>query len=368
MAKERICSADSHVRISDEAVLSHLPDKYHEDYKRARLEYMARVAKKAKRKPVAGEEKSAEESTAIWKKQPWEAAGRSGEYDPVERLKDMDIDGVESEVLYTDVEVGTGYYSMADGGRLAAFQAFNNAALDFASHDPKRLLSVYIIPVVDVQEAVGEVQRLAKAGARAFMLPLYPQDLDLPPYFDRTYDPLWAAIQETGIPISQHVGANAALWKIFRYDSTPARGVFQSLPPIFMSEVIGNWIIGGIFDRFPKLQVVLVEAGLGWIPYYLERLDNMKRGHGWDHYDGMPKERPSDYWHRNMMATFEEDLFGVEQRHRIGVDNLMWATDYPHPDSTWPHSQKVLETHFKDVPVEEARQMIGGNCARVYRL
>ncbi len=370
MAKERILSADSHVRISDEAVLGHLPQKYHEDYKQARLEYMARMAKKAKHKPAAQQKQaeSKEDNTEMWKKQPWDAAGRPGEHDPVERIKDMDIDGVEAEVLYTDVEVGVGYYSMGDGGRLAAFRAFNDAALDFASHDPKRLLTVYIIPIADIKEAVSEVQRLAKSGARAFMLPLYPTDIDLPPYFDRAYDPLWGAIQETGIPISQHVGANAALWRIFQYDTTPARGIFQSLPPIFMSEVIANWIIGGVFERFPELRVVLVEAGLGWIPYYLERLDTMKRSHGWDQYDGMPKELPSYYWHRNMMATFEEDTFGVGQRHVVGVDNLMWATDYPHPDSTWPNSQKVLDTHFKDVPIEEARQMIGGNCARVYRL
>ena len=82
----------------------------------------------------------------------------------------------------------------------------------------------------------------------------------------------------------------------------------------------------------------------------------------------MIQELPSFYFHRNMMATFEEDVFGVEQRHRIGVDNLMWATDYPHPDCTWPESQQVLETHFASIPLAEARKIIGGNAARVYRL
>ena len=93
----------------------------------------------------------------------------------------------------------------------------------------------------------------------------------------------------------------------------------------------------------------------------------MKERHGWDHYE-MLKELPSFYWHRNMMATFEEDTFGVAQRQLLGVDNLMWATDYPHPDSTWPNSQKVLETHFHDVPDDESRRMIGGNAARIYEL
>lgn len=361
MAIERIISADSHVAIRDEAVVRNLPRKHLEAYIQARREYGMRMMAKAKRKggenalPIQSEDR------------PWEAAGRPGEHDPVERLKDMDTDGVEAEVLYSDVEAGVSFNSIPDGGRLAAFRAFNDAALEFASRDPKRLLVVYLIPIVDIDESVGEVQRLAREGARAFMLPLYPTNHELPPYFDPHYDPLWGAIQETGIPISQHVGANDALWHILRYDTTPAKGIFQSLPPIFMAEVVANWIVGGVFERFPRLKVVLVEAGLGWIPFYLERLDTMKRRHGWDHY-GMLKELPSVYFQRNMMATFEEDTYGVSQRHRLGIENLMWATDYPHPDSTWPHSQQVLDTHFKEVPVDEARLMIGGNAARVYGL
>ena len=93
----------------------------------------------------------------------------------------------------------------------------------------------------------------------------------------------------------------------------------------------------------------------------------MKRSHGWDHY-GMLAELPSFYFKRQVFATFEQDTFGVSQRHRLGVESLMWATDYPHPDSTWPNSQKVLETHFADVPVEETRMMIGGNAKRLYGL
>ena len=360
MAKERIISADSHVAIRDDAVLAHLSAKLHDDYKQARMRHMAELAKRMKKKPNQGSAMPSAE-------QPWEAAGRKGEYDPVERLKDMDIDRVDAEVLYCDVLCGTSFYPMASDARTAAFRAFNDAALAFASHDPKRLLPVYIVPVVDPDEAVREVQRLAAAGARALMLPLYPADLGLPHYSDRSYDKLWGAIQETGIPISQHVGANQALFDIMSYDPTPAKGVFQSLPPIFMAEVLAGWIVPGTLERFPRLKIVLVEAGLGWIPYFLERLDTMKRSHHWDHYE-MLAEKPSDYFRRQMLVTFEEDRFGVEQRERIGVGNMMWATDYPHPDSTWPNSQKVLETHFRDVPVEEARLMIGGNAAKAYGL
>ncbi len=361
MATERIISADSHVSIREEAVVGNLAAKYPEGYKQGRQEYFERMMKRAKRKPGAGD------LPIGGGDRPWEAAGRPGEYDSAERLKDMDVDGVEAEVLYSDVEAGVSFNAIPDGGRIAAFRAFNDAALEFAAADLKRLLIVYLVPIVDVDEAVAEVERLASKGARALMLPLYPTDLGLPPYFDKSYDRLWGAIQEAGLPISQHVGANEALWNILSYDTTPAKGIFQSLPPIFMAEVMANWIVGGVFERFPGLNVVLVEAGLGWIPFFLGRLDTMKERHGWDHYE-MLKELPSFYWHRNMMATFEEDTFGVAQRQLLGVDNLMWATDYPHPDSTWPNSQKVLETHFHDVPADESRRMIGGNAARIYKL
>jgi len=361
MANERIISADSHVGIRDDAVLAHLPAQHREGYQQARMAHAQRLLARARKKGAGGELPIASAD------KPWAAAGRPGEFDPIERLKDMDTDGVEAEVLYSDIEAGASFHQMKAGGRLAAFRAFNDAALEFASADPKRLVVVTLVPIVEVKEAVAEVERLAREGARAFMLPLYPTDLGLPPYFDAGYAPLWSAIEETGIPISQHVGANEALWHVLRYDTTPAKGIFQSLPPVFMAEVLANWIVGGVFQRHPKLQVVLVEAGLGWIPYFLERLDTMQTRHGWDPFEMIP-ERPSHYWHQNMWATFEEDTYGVSQRHRLGVDNLMWATDYPHPDSTWPHSQKVLETHFADVPVEEARPMIGGTAARLYRL
>ena len=361
MAGERIISADSHVAIQNEAVLERLPAKYHEAYQKAQVEFALDLAKRIK------PEESDSGVPIAQEKRPWQAAGRAGEHDPIERLKDMDTDGVEAEVLYSDVMGGVAFNNIPDGGRLAAFRAFNDAALEFAATDPKRLLVVYLIPIVEVDEAVAEVERLAREGARAIMLPPYPTALGLPPYFDRCYDRLWAAIQTAGIPISQHVGANDALWSILAYDTTPARGIFQSLPPIFMAEVMANWIVGGVFERFPKLRVVLVESGLGWIPYYIERLDTMRRRHGWSEYE-MPPEPASYYWHRNMMATFEEDTIGIELRHHLGVDNLMFATDYPHPDCTWPDSQNVLETHFADVPKEEARSIIGGNAARVYGL
>jgi predicted TIM-barrel fold metal-dependent hydrolase len=370
MSTERIISADSHVNIRPEAVLEHLPAALHDDFNDARMAYGRAMfeQKPHKRRRQAADQDMEEAAAAFPVDAPWEAAGRPGAHDPHERLKDMDIDGVDAEVLYTDIGAGAAFYDMPDDGWKDAFHAFNSAAIEFASVDPDRLLPVYLVPIADIAEAVKEVHRLAGEGARAVHLPLYPTEIGFAPYWDPVYDPLWAALSETGIPISQHVGTNTYLNTIMAADPTPAKGIFQSLPPIFMAEVVGSWIVPGTFVRFPDLRVVLVEAGLGWIPYYLGRLDLMNERHGWrEHYDMLP-EPPSHYWRQNMVATFEEDEFGVGVRHEIGVETLMWATDYPHPDSTWPHSQDVISTHFADVPIEEARLMVGGNAARIYGL
>lgn len=371
MPEERIISADSHVDIRDEAVLEYLPDRHHEAYRAAKtkfiLDLLGQKPHKARKQQAAGQVIDERSTPSYPTETPWEAAGRPGAWDPHERLKDMDVDRVDAEVLYGDVVAGAMFYDIPDGGWLEAFRAFNSAAIAFASVDPDRLVPVYIVPIADIDEAVKEVQRVANEGARALQLPLYPVDLGFAGYWDPVYDPLWSVISEIGLPISQHVGINAGLQAIQSYDPTPAKGVFQSLPPIFMAEVVAGWIVTGIFERFPGLKVVLVEAGLGWIPYYLERLDTMRGRHHWDHY-GMLKENPSHYWHHNMAATFEEDTFGVSVRGRVGVENLMWATDYPHPDSTWPHSQDVIQTHFGEVPIDETRLMVGGNAARLYGL
>ena len=282
----------------------------------------------------------------------------------------MDVDQVEAEVLYTDVEGGAAFYEMTDDEAcLQAFTAWNAAAVEFAADDPKRLLCVYLVPIHNIDGAVAEVNRLAEEGARALQLPLYPVDLGFAPYWDKVYDPLWSAITETGMTISQHVGApDYLLNMVAPNDPTPPKGIFQSLPPIFMAESLANWCVSGVLERFPSLRVVLVEAGLGWLPYMLDRLDRMQERHHWDKFDMPISELPSFYWYRNMGATFEEDELGISMRDRIGVDNLMWATDYPHPDSTWPESQKVIREHFKGLDVDDMRAIVGGNAARLYRL
>jgi predicted TIM-barrel fold metal-dependent hydrolase len=368
----RIISADSHVTIPKALVHAHLSEKLRDKVEAAEAAY---TAQNLEAKPQKAMQASLREGRAptgmpnMGAGAPWPAAGRAGEHDASARLEDMDIDGVEAEILY----VGSGGASFAGldpTERVEATKALNSAAIEWASIDPKRLMPVYILPIQDIAASVREVERVVTEHGKAVQLPLIPREAGGLPYWDKAYDPLWEILTDTGVPISQHVGASSYLMQdVMTEDTTPYKGIFQSLPPIFMAECVADWCVSGVLERWPGLRIVLVEAGIGWIPYFLERLDTMVTNHGWETFaDHAIKELPSFYWHRNMAATFEQDTTGMRLLDLIGLDNLMWATDYPHPDSTWPRSREVLETHFKDLPRDDVELIASGNVTRIYKL
>jgi predicted TIM-barrel fold metal-dependent hydrolase len=368
----RIISADSHVTIPNEQVHAHMSSKLREKVVAAEAEFMAMMLAAKPQKANQAKLKEGRAATGMPNMgdgAPWPAAGRAGDHDAVERLKDMDIDGVEAEILYVG-SGGASFGALTPEERVEATRAVNSAAIEWASIDPKRLMPVYILPVDDIAASVKEVERVVAEHGKAVQIPLLPREVGALPYWDTAYDPLWEALSDTGVPISQHVGASRYLLQdVMAEDPTPYKGILQSLPPMFMAECVADWTITGVLERWPDLRIVLVEAGIGWIPYYLERLDTMVENHGWRTFaDHAIKEMPSFYWHRNMAATFEQDQVGMRLLDLIGIDNLMWATDYPHPDSTWPRSQEVLTEHFQDLPRDQVEMIASGNVTRTYKL
>jgi predicted TIM-barrel fold metal-dependent hydrolase len=165
--------------------------------------------------------------------------------------------------------------------------------------------------------------------------------------------------------ISQHLGLVASLWELLRRDPTPQKGIFTSQPPLRLAETIAFWILPGVLARFPDLKIVLVEPGLGWVPFYLDTLDSMAAGP----YD-FPAidDKPSAYFHRQMYLTFVDDPRGLEHRYDLGVDRIMWSTDFPHPATSWPNSQTIVEKNFADIPEEERSLVVAGNAAALYGL
>jgi predicted TIM-barrel fold metal-dependent hydrolase len=293
-----------------------------------------------------------------------EAAGRAGYRDPVARLRDMDQDGVDAQVIYSELSAFR-VWNRLGGDIPAVVRAFNDTMADFASVDPKRLLVAYQLDLHDIDAAVRELHRIADLGARAVHLPNYPSELGLPDYHDHSYDPLWTALSELGIPVHHHLGNKQVMWDVFRRDPTPQAGVYNSLNQMALAENIGFWILPGTLARFPELKVVIVESGLGWVPFYLHTLDRRARGP----FD-FPEldELPSFYFRRQMYLTFFDDALGLRLRHELGVENIMWSSDYPHPDTTWPHSREVVERQFAGIPEDERALILSGNATRLYGL
>jgi predicted TIM-barrel fold metal-dependent hydrolase len=352
---DRLISADSHVTVSHDQVKAHLASTFHDDYDEA-TGVLTRT--------MSGATGKANQQGMIQFHHP--AFGRPGNADPVERLKDMDADGVDVEVLYCEVSAFRFLYKMKSGAFDAA-RAFNDALLDFASVDPKRLVLSYQIPIHDVDVAVAEVQRVAEAGGKSLQLPVFPNELGLPDYYTERYDPLWAAIQDTDLPICCHIGLNTGLEDLARRDPNPMKAVTHTQTALSTGEALGFWMTGGTLEKFPRLKVVFVEPALGWIPFYLHSMDDKleRRGYEFPHIT----EKPSFYFHRNIFVTFIDEPDPVQLlRHRIGVENMMWSSDYPHPVSSWPRSKELIERSMADIPEAERDLILSGNAARVWNL
>jgi predicted TIM-barrel fold metal-dependent hydrolase len=287
---------------------------------------------------------------------------RSGGWDPVARLDDMNTDGVAAEVLYPSVGMSLAQ-SKDREYQLACIRAYNDWLVDYCAAGRGRLLGLAMIPTIDVAAALSEVHRLEGSGLRGAMIPGMPASGH---YAEERFDPLWEAFAERAWPVSFHI-----LTGSMGGDPTLGSGiVMMTLMTVVhqIQQTLSLLIFGGVFDRVPALKVVSAEHDGGWVAHYAYRLDQMsERHHNWLG-KGMAtlSRRPSEYLGANVWYTFQKDPVAVETRHRVGIRQLMWASDYPHSDSTWPHSQKVIERDFSGVPMEELTALVAGNVASLY--
>lgn len=368
---ERLISSDDHADMSHDRVKAHLAPRFHDAYMAG---LMAFVATTKDLRSVEANQRWRDqngfgpvpEGSGIGGNRTHAAAGRAGHTDPVARLADMDADGVEASVTYCEVSAFRYLYMIKDGWREAT-RAFNSALAEFASADPARLIVSYQIPIHDIAAAVDEVKWAAATGCKSLQLPVFPAELGLPDYWDDRYDPLWTAISDADLPICCHIGMNTALDDIARRDPTPQKGIFVPMTPLSAAEAFGMWIMGGVFERFSNLKVVFVEPGLGWVAWWLYIVDDMMTRQGYE----FPaiSTLPSHYFHQNVYVTFIDEPDAVRHAHeRLGINNVMWSSDYPHPVSSWPRSRHLVEEMFADTPAPERELIVSGNAARVWNL
>jgi predicted TIM-barrel fold metal-dependent hydrolase len=295
----------------------------------------------------------------------YEAARPSG-WDPVERLKDQDIDSVAAEVLYTTL--GMPLFGLDDVElQQICFSVFNNWLAEYASHAPKRLYPIALISLEDIEAGAKELARCSKLGFRGAMIwGAPPEDR---PYSKPLYDPFWAAAQDLDIPISLHVITQKKQNEI-RFDGPRTTGGRPPLDPIFeIQQSLRSLVYGGALERFPRLKIVSAENDAGWLAHYLHRLDHIhEKFLSTTHAGQRLKMLPSQYLRRQLWATFQDDPVAPLTAGYFGEDQFMWASDFPHTDSTWPHSQEVIARDFANISETLKRKIVCDNAVKAYRM
>jgi predicted TIM-barrel fold metal-dependent hydrolase len=294
---------------------------------------------------------------------------RRGGWDPAERLKDMEMDGVEAEVIYTTL--GFRQFWFKDAAlQQACFRAYNDWLAEYCSYAPKQLAGLALISLYDIEAAVRELQRCRQVGLKGAMIWASPPEDR--PYSAPLYDPFWAAAQDLHMPLSLHAITGMGP------ESQATRAMGREIQPVdrYLRAVTGAdevkrtltvFIFSGVLERFPGLKLVSAENNVGWLPFVIQRWD---QAHASSRYmQTTPLTlRPSEYFHRQVYATFIDDSVGVENRHQIGIDNIMWSSDYPHTASTWPHSRDIIARDFKAAPEEEKWKIVRENVIALYGL
>ena len=282
----------------------------------------------------------------------------AGGHDPHARLADQDRDGVVAEVLYGGGPLAT------DDAELfvASHLAYNDWLADYCSVAPSRLLGVAYVPFGSPEGAVAEIRRAHRKGLRGALLPARPPGGS---WWDDAWSSVWRALVECEMPAGLHVGFGFA--RRHRFDGGPAFMTDVVMTKLEMAAPLADLVFGGVLARWPELRVVSVEAYVGWLPFVAEYMDHAYRVHRWWNDLGL-RESPSDYLRRQVYATFIEDPVGLRERHVLGADRLMWSSDYPHGESTFPDSRAFVARHFADVPHDERRLMVCENARRLYRI
>ena len=303
---------------------------------------------------------------------------RPGGWLPEEHVKDLDIDGQDVSIVYPTK--GFLLYGIPDGDLLNALcRSYNDWVGEFCGAIPKRLKGIAMLNVDDVEVGVRELERCAKMGFVGAMIPVYPLEEQL--YDNPAYEPLWAAAQDLGMPLSLHIAGNRYSPVQEFADPDIARPAFICNAAYWPQMSLTDIIFSGVFERYPKLQVGSVEHELSWAPHFLDRIDytytdrmpppiESSQGRPSAHPQVRFKDGvlPSDFFHSNVFMGFQEDALGIRDRHIIGVDNLQWGSDYPHAESTFPRSREILENILADCTEEEKAKIVGGNAERIYRL
>jgi predicted TIM-barrel fold metal-dependent hydrolase len=293
-------------------------------------------------------------------------------YDPAERLKAMDLDHVDCSVLYPIVGglAAESFGKLEDPDlELACVQAYNDWLIEeWASISP-RFVPQCIVPIWPMERTVAEIERAVAKGHKGVIYPASPMELRAVPHINEpAYDPLWAICEELNVPLSFHAGASPRIQMRPGADFSPAvaaafSGVVRSVSSI---AVLANFLFSRVLYRFPNLKVVFAESSLGWGAYEIEYADYQSAA------DGLESEgyslKPSELFQRQCYFTCWYDRASLRVRKYLGASNILWSTNFPLANSTWPSSRQHIDACFGGLPDDERREILFDNAARLYSL
>jgi len=283
--------------------------------------------------------------------------------DPHLRVKDMDRDGIDAEVIYGILAAAAKLKDRDASNEM--LRIFNDFMHDFCRHYPDRHIGLANIPFGDIDAAVAEVHRAAKLGFKGVELSC---SWDMEPMWHPMWEPLWQAINEVQLPLHFHTFPAVNPDERAKYTGLTARALTYSTLCLFqmtLGKILTSMMGAAVFERYPNLHVVFGESGIGWIPYVLDRMDFEWQ----DQYQDLKlKMKPSEYWRRQCKATFQFDRIGNKLIDDMGVETLMWGSDYPHPDGVWPESVKYIDEQFGHLPPDVKHKMVCENAGKFYGL
>jgi len=291
-----------------------------------------------------------------------------GCYDPVARVNDMRDEGIIASVPFPTLPGfgGRVFHEFADK-ELAdlCVKAYNDFMIDeWCAACPEFYVPTIIVQLWDVELAAAEVRRCAERGARTVALPDNPHPMGLPSIHSEWWDPLWRALEETETVVSLHIGASGRV--PMASPDTHFSTAIASGPAQAGMEMVADLLFSRVVHQFPGLKFVITEGGIGYMPYLLERIDDVwEKNRAWDAISSY--DRPTENFRRAFWVCAVNESFGLEQRHRIGVDKILWECDYPHAETPWPNSQREAEKQFAGMPSDEVALMTHLNAQALFR-
>jgi len=283
--------------------------------------------------------------------------------DPVLRAKDMDRDGVQAEVIFGILGAATRLNDPVAANEM--FRIYNDWLVDFCRHDPDRFIGLACLPYGDIDAAVKEIHRVAKLGLRGVELSC---SWDMEAMWHPVWEPLWKAIHEVELPLHFHTFPALPPGVLDKQSGRTRRAAFFTVVSGFQMNLVNILaaVIGAaVLERYPHVRISFGESGIGWIPYALDRMD-----FEWeDRFRDLGLTmKPSDYWRRQCKGTFQFDRIGGKLIEEMGVESLMWGSDYPHADGVWPESSKYIEEQFGHLPAEVTHKITCENAGKFYGL